>query len=337
MKKDGFTLIELMAILVILSVILLVAVPAISKTLKNSSIKEFERFKDDLLLAAKAYVETNTNVCPDRKTVPACYISIQELINQGYIDSVVIDPDTKEPVSTSNTIVVTGTTARTYTYTGSKEGNYVKDHMVLWFDAKHHSTGDTKVWQDLSGNGITGTLTDVTFQGNYAIFNGNTSGVSLGSQLSTLFQGPNTIEMVVSFDDASAVDILIGNYNGANNINWERTAQSQGRFWFNNGSLDGKTANNFYPNNQVYTVSHVFDKMQNKSYFYKNGTLGHTLTSTLFSSYNASYQNVWIGRDMNTGATALKGKIYSIRVYDKVLSAAELQQNYEVDKERYGI
>ena len=58
---------------------------------------------------------------------------------------------------------------------------------------------------------------------------------------------------------------------------------------------------------------------------------------------NLSASNVWasssgtnyIGR-RSTG-TYFKGNIYSIRVYDRVLTQEEVMQNYNADKLRFGI
>ena len=41
-KKNGFTLVELLAVIVILAIILVIAVPKITDTIKNSKIASFE-------------------------------------------------------------------------------------------------------------------------------------------------------------------------------------------------------------------------------------------------------------------------------------------------------
>ena len=42
MRKQGFTLVELLAVLVVLAVILAIAVPSVSNIIKSSTMKAFE-------------------------------------------------------------------------------------------------------------------------------------------------------------------------------------------------------------------------------------------------------------------------------------------------------
>ena len=67
---------------------------------------------------------------------------------------------------------------------------------------------------------------------------------------------------------------------------------------------------------------------------YRDGVLVNsgTLTSSIPSNINFR-----IGNDVNSGGEALAGNIYSVKVYNKVLTAEEVAQNFQALRGRYGI
>lgn len=91
MKNKGFTLIELIGSIVILSVIALVAFPAILGLLTSSQEKIDESKKQFVQRAAKEYVEDNINNYPRKTTEPSKNIKVKDLIEQGYIKEKTID------------------------------------------------------------------------------------------------------------------------------------------------------------------------------------------------------------------------------------------------------
>lgn len=65
MKKNAFTLIELIAVIVILSLIALVVFPAVNSVIKNSKEKSFEQQKNAIIKAAKECSYENTIILPN--------------------------------------------------------------------------------------------------------------------------------------------------------------------------------------------------------------------------------------------------------------------------------
>ena len=61
MKNKGFTLVEMLGIIVILLLISLFAFPSLNKMLKNESNMEEETFLKIIRNASEIYVETNYN------------------------------------------------------------------------------------------------------------------------------------------------------------------------------------------------------------------------------------------------------------------------------------
>lgn len=67
---------------------------------------------------------------------------------------------------------------------------------------------------------------------------------------------------------------------------------------------------------------------------YRDGVLVNTGTLTSSIPSNINFR---IGADVNSGGEALGGNIYSVKVYNTVLTAAEVQQNFQALRGRYGI
>ena len=94
--KKGFTLIELLAVIIILAIILIIAVPKIldvfkiaSEQVNNKQIELFQR-------AANLYVSNKKNLDPENVEK---YITVETLIENGYLKNNIIDPNTKEYLS----------------------------------------------------------------------------------------------------------------------------------------------------------------------------------------------------------------------------------------------
>lgn len=85
-KEDGFTLVELLAVIVILGIILAIAIPAIGNVIENSRNKAAEQ--DVLLIvdAARLYV-VGENLESDTEADIAG-ITVKELIDKGYLENV---------------------------------------------------------------------------------------------------------------------------------------------------------------------------------------------------------------------------------------------------------
>ncbi len=93
MKKNGFTLVELLAIIALLAIMLLVAIPQVTKTMNKSEVQKEETFKKDIELAAESYVENNWTKSKADFITKKC-VSIQTLIDTGYVS-----PLTRNPVN----------------------------------------------------------------------------------------------------------------------------------------------------------------------------------------------------------------------------------------------
>lgn len=100
MNQKGFTLVELMGILVILGVIIVFTVPSITKTLKNSETNELKEYQNTICLAAKSYVEIEDKGFPENN------ITFSTLRSKGYLSSSLKNPKTNSLDSGSRTVSI---------------------------------------------------------------------------------------------------------------------------------------------------------------------------------------------------------------------------------------
>lgn len=81
LNNKGFTLVEVLAVLVILVVIMSIAVPNISSSLERSKAKQDDARKEVLKSYAELYIVDYKNSIT---TSEPCYITLNELVNGGY-------------------------------------------------------------------------------------------------------------------------------------------------------------------------------------------------------------------------------------------------------------
>ena len=79
MRKQGFTLIEMMAIIIILAVIALFSFPSILELIDNNEIKNNEEQLSNLYMATENYIVQNY-----KDDIPV-YITVEELILNDYV------------------------------------------------------------------------------------------------------------------------------------------------------------------------------------------------------------------------------------------------------------
>lgn len=91
MKNKGFTLIELIGSIIILTFIALVAFPAILGVLTTSQDKIDAAKKQLAERAAKEYVDDHVNEYPRNIGAEPKKITVQKLVQQGYIKEKEID------------------------------------------------------------------------------------------------------------------------------------------------------------------------------------------------------------------------------------------------------
>ena len=91
MKDKGYTLVELLAVLVILGVIIMISVPAITGVINSSKEKSYDEQVKILENAARTYMSENSTLLPDNGS--SFNVTIDKLKESGLIS----DEEIKNP------------------------------------------------------------------------------------------------------------------------------------------------------------------------------------------------------------------------------------------------
>jgi len=222
----------------------------------------------------------------------------------------------------------------------------VTDGLVLALDAGNPKSypGSGTVWRDKSGNGNDGTLTNgPTFSsdnGGSIVFDGANDYVDCGNTSITNITSSNfTLETVFLSDDVSVYGqtLLSKAENGGYGLELNVTETSLAVSIHINGSyrVVGYPTSNLQSN----TIYHVASTYNNSEIvLYVNGIFIDSLSVT--GNVKATSVPMCIGNNPSGGGggnNELGGKIYTARIYNRALSASEVQQNYNALKGRFGL
>jgi len=223
-------------------------------------------------------------------------------------------------------------------YTGP---HIVTDGLVLALDAasarSYPGTGTT--WHDLSGNSINGTLTNgPTFSsGNYGsfLFDNFDDYVSLGASSQLSITNQMSVFSWVKIDSFTSWDGIFGTYSGGNFVHFQL---SSGRI---NVYVYG-------PNAGYASPDAGYDQLTAGEWSLVGFTFGSSVltvylngiampTTVTGSSSNVSgTSEMSIGRAYS-GDRDLGGYVATTDVYNKALTSAEVLQNYNAVKSRFGL
>ena len=221
----------------------------------------------------------------------------------------------------------------------------VTDGLVLSLDAANKKSypGSGTAWNDLSGNAINGTLTNgpVFSSDNVGIidFDGSNDYIQLQSNGTGTFNNQIfSLGMWFKVDSLASYNVLFSyDYTAhsaphyATHLRLETSGRI--RFHWNNGANRSMfTDEGVIVADTWYNIYITFKS--GKQQLFINGTVIHstTLPDTI-TFYN---QEVWIGRS-NFSSGYTNGKITLFNYYNRELSAAEVVQNYNAIKNRFGL
>ena len=119
MKKNAFTLVELLAVIAILTIIMVISVPQLITSIKNKKIDALEKTKDLLISAARNYVI-------DYELKVPTSISIETLCKNDYLECPI-----KNPIDNSNLNgYVNVDDNKVYVYSDTRDYITIKDYII---------------------------------------------------------------------------------------------------------------------------------------------------------------------------------------------------------------
>jgi len=201
-------------------------------------------------------------------------------------------------------------------------GSSVTDYYATTSTAKTRGT----TWTDLSiGGGNNGTLTNgPTYSSSNrgsVVFDGVNDYVDCGSITTG---GKITVNAWIKMSTGSTFQHIVDSSSNS----WHLAILNNNRPYFYNGSVY-HTAAQVLSSSTWYMLTGVQSSTLD---IYVNGVLSQSLSSNL----NVTTNNVNIGR-YQSASRPFSGNIAQVSIYNKALTAAEIQQNFNAQRGRFGI
>ena len=203
---------------------------------------------------------------------------------------------------------------------------------------------NTQVLIDISGNNNITTMNTLTYYSNNTFsFDGSTSYANTGYDLSWNNTNSASVMLLLKPDTLSIYRPFIGK----NDYEWQMAQQNQMLefvYWNTSGGhTNGPIVNisNFFTSTSQYVhLGVVWNHIDNKMYFYRNGVLVNTSTWVDASINRNIASPINIGGNIyqwGMNGRYWSGKIDMAMMYTRALSSNEISQNFEAIRGRYGI
>ena len=333
MNKKGFTLIEIIGVVTVLSLILIVAVPALTTTLKRNEQNRYDQVISTCKTAAENYVVSKLKegaFFEDDKDYN--YISLGTLIDEGYINEVLINPKNNKNLSRDTRIKVLKQIDGTFNYVIQEyyqtPDSYDQDKLIVHYDSVEYSN-----------NNVFKSYTSVSDYDYSAKGYWTEEGVYLEKDKTSLKTNLNqnyvTDSITISFSIKSLDEINDGGSDYTYPIILYKNNSESARIGFRKKiSLFYKSGNNTIlslkdslAKNKNYTITFVQDGLSSRS-VYLNGVLRvkkDNLTLT-----NVEYNSILISPSL------YNLNLNNMLIYNRALSSEEIKDLYELDKARFG-
>lgn len=114
MKRNGFTLVELLAVIILLAIILLLVVPSVLKSYDNSKKNLYNIMVNNICDSASNYLDEyhagtitpEESLCVVSSTTTTCNIDFNELVRKKYLGQNIKNPLTQKDITLSNVDIV---------------------------------------------------------------------------------------------------------------------------------------------------------------------------------------------------------------------------------------
>lgn len=103
--KKGFTLVELLAVIIILGLLTIIAIPSIIGILNNEKKNISNSMKNIIINASSLYIEDNSGVYPKVNNNVYC-IKLESLVNDNRLSKPLKDPVTNKEIDLNKYVKV---------------------------------------------------------------------------------------------------------------------------------------------------------------------------------------------------------------------------------------
>jgi hypothetical protein len=219
----------------------------------------------------------------------------------------------------------------------------VENGLVLALDAGNRKSysGSGTTWTDLSGNGNNGTLTNgptySSSNGGSVVFDGTNdyvittrpSSITTGGNISICMYAKWTTK---SGNTISDIQILLdNNHTGTQGFVIQDRPDLSGKPLTASGNL----SSTFTVGDGNWHFIAITISGTTEARMYIDGSLNHS-TSNTGSGIRTVQPNISIGYWQN-GGRYLNGNVAQVSIYNRALTAAEVQQNFNALRGRFGI
>lgn len=330
MKKRGFTLVELIGVIVILGLIITFSVPALTKTMKDSAEKQYEEYIKNITLAAENYFNSEIDGTLNNKY----FVKLKTLSDNGYWKKEK-NPKTNEETDENITIMIFKDEDLTFKYKlldiDATEEGYVNEGLLVHYDGYNKPIDNE--WIDLTGNNNTGLLknfSDNAWINNSIKFDGIDDYIVINKMSEFPIKSEQyTMEIVFDYATEKNRNNLInyGIYNTAN--------CGSGIYIYNFNHISHWYVGNDLQTDSIlekdnrYTITALFDGNNRKIY------LNGVEIASDEQTPNVTIGDITIGNEIPGQNGFFNGKIYSVRVYNKALTSEEIIKNEIIDQYRF--
>ena len=223
----------------------------------------------------------------------------------------------------------------------------VTNGLVLCLDAANPKSypGSGTTWTDLSGNGNTGTLTNgptySSANGESIVFDGVNDFIDCGFS-SSVRSSNVSYEVWIRFSVSQQSKSIISLHkDGTGGCSIGLHDNFPNRIKFHTNTIGANNGNGILGTNQLndniwHHIVGTYNSSNSTMMLYVDGILDRTLVGPTTPIY-PSDRNLNIGRWTGGGTQNFNGNISNAKIYNRALSAAEIQQNFNALRGRYGI